>query len=758
MVSPSLRSLFLPWLLVFLVAHVSAQPANNRCANAIDLCAGLAYTVNNYGASVTMCPTCEDGDAGVLFCTQPGNTIWYSFATNGNGGDATVSLQDISCMVAPDFGNGLQLVVIAAATPCNMSSYTAISTCEDSLTNDTDILLTGLTPNTTYYIVLNGNSSGVDVTIPAHCEAKLSVTGQAVEMEADIQTTPEDCAQNDGTIQVTNVAGGQAPYSFSIDGINFQPGGNFTGLSSGSYPILVRDNNGCVHHVDDARVNQSGGPLSVLMVITEPSCNNAQGEILVTNISGGAAPYSFSFNGSPPTPGIVFGGFNSGTYRIRVTDSNGCPLDTVVSIGNQTAIDTLSISVEQPNCGEANGEIVITPVGGQAPYTYNLDGTIQTQETFSNLSPGDYDLLVTDANGCTYTQPIRLEETPQQNAPVVNISTVPSPLCQGQTFTIIAVSQYAGNTPSYEWFVNGISVQTGTDNVLNAPVNDGDEIIVVVTTSGACVAYPTATSSTYTLSPIPVTSPVTTFSVSDNFACEGEPILLTAQTTGCTSGGTYSWMADGVVFATTTENTFTAVFPQSASASVSFQCTDPCSDSSVSNTENIVIENVIADAGPNRHIIQGESTILQGDANGTIEWSPPTNLSSTTIANPTANPTFTTTYTLTVTTPNGCQKTDEVVVIVTPPIEVPNTFTPNGDGVNDTWEIRRIHLYPSSRVTVYTRWGQKVFNTIGYTQEKQWDGTNNGLRLQPGTYFYVIDLNTGNKDFDIVNGSITIVY
>ena len=69
---------------------------------------------------------------------------------------------------------------------------------------------------------------------------------------------------------------------------------------------------------------------------------------------------------------------------------------------------------------------------------------------------------------------------------------------------------------------------------------------------------------------------------------------------------------------------------------------------------------------------------------------------------------------------------------------MPNTFTPNGDGVNDLWNIDALITYPQSLVTVYTRDGQQVFNSIGYA--KPWDGTYKGAQVPPGTYYYIIDL------------------
>jgi len=78
-------------------------------------------------------------------------------------------------------------------------------------------------------------------------------------------------------------------------------------------------------------------------------------------------------------------------------------------------------------------------------------------------------------------------------------------------------------------------------------------------------------------------------------------------------------------------------------------------------------------------------------------------------------------------------------------LDIPNTFTPNGDGINDTWQIKYLEYYPRSTVNIFDRWGQKVFSSIGYPIP--WDGTYNGRVLPVGTYYYIIDPKTGQGVF-----------
>src|SRR5690606_10175031 len=86
------------------------------------------------------------------------------------------------------------------------------------------------------------------------------------------------------------------------------------------------------------------------------------------------------------------------------------------------------------------------------------------------------------------------------------------------------------------------------------------------------------------------------------------------------------------------------------------------------------------------------------------------------------------------------------------PVGVPNTFTPNQDQVNDVWVIRHHEEYPEMEVVVYNKWGKQVFVSRGYTEP--WDGSYNGTIVQPGTYYYTIQLNNGDPPF---SGTLTII-
>lgn len=159
-------------------------------------------------------------------------------------------------------------------------------------------------------------------------------------------------------------------------------------------------------------------------------------------------------------------------------------------------------------------------------------------------------------------------------------------------------------------------------------------------------------------------------------------------------------------------------------------------------------------AGPDAEIAQGGATQLNASGGTTYDWSPTSGLSGNGIADPIANPGSTTTYAVT-TTIGGCTFSDTVVVNVIRLVNPPNTFSPNGDGKNDTWEVPGIQDYPGAVVMIYDRWGQRVFNSNGYREP--WDGTRNGRPLSEGTYYYYIELNPVQGRSDPYTGYVSII-
>ncbi len=130
---------------------------------------------------------------------------------------------------------------------------------------------------------------------------------------------------------------------------------------------------------------------------------------------------------------------------------------------------------------------------------------------------------------------------------------------------------------------------------------------------------------------------------------------------------------------------------------------------------------------------------------------PVTYLNNSNVPRPLITPLTTTTYTLTATSAADCQASADVTITVLSQIVIPNAFSPNGDGINDTWQIQGLKDYQGAVINVFDRYGQMVFRATTY---KDWDGTYNGKPLPKGTYYYII--NPQNK-LPLLSGWVVIL-
>jgi gliding motility-associated-like protein len=186
-----------------------------------------------------------------------------------------------------------------------------------------------------------------------------------------------------------------------------------------------------------------------------------------------------------------------------------------------------------------------------------------------------------------------------------------------------------------------------------------------------------------------------------------------------------------------------------------FTANNGCADSL--SREILVMPTPALFAGRDTIILQGGEVKLNAIASGnnlTYKWAPSLGLSRDDILDPVASPLDDVTYVLTVTSDQGCVSVDAIFVKVLKSPEVPNAFTPNGDGVNDIWNIKYLESYANASVKVFSRYGSVVYYSIkGYAQP--WKGQMNGSDLPMGTYYYIIDPKT--KGRKVISGAVTII-
>jgi len=743
------------------LCDLNAQTLGDDCSAALSLCGGNQMHFNNIGSTTEICSGCADGNlAAGTFCYDVNNSVWFTFTTNSIGGTADVSISNLNCLTGAGVDTELEASVFSASTPCNPATYNILQCTSTSFSGTQVINLIGLLPNTVYYVHIDGDNVGSGITLPAQCDFDIEVTGPAVEPEINTTITAATCAANDGQIVVNSVVGAGTTLQYSLNGGVFQSSNTFSGLSAGTYTIEITSTNGC-SYATQVTVPLTGGPQDGTVATVNATCAIADGQLSINAVTGGTGPYTYSINSGAPQASNLFTGLNAGTYDVTVTDAAGCSFAYEnISVSSNASITSAVYTITQPTCDLPAGTITVVPVGGAGPFTFSLNGGAPVGVgTFSGLVPGTYSVQIIDGTGCTFTDAeiIIIPSTQDQTAQI-SISPSTVSICQGDPVTFNAVYSNGGTLPAIQWQVNGLNVGAGEVTFSSATLINGDIVTCILTSSDPCVNPNVIVSNNVAVTVTSIVNPTVTIISDASTVCIGDVVTYTAATTNCTTNGTYTWFVNGSVVTSDTIGVYAQPMLSTAEVICTFTCNDPCATIANSNSLDIDVTIVSADAGPNQQIGEGESTQLQGSGTGTYFWSPVSTLDDPTSPTPVATPEQTTTYTLTVTN-NGCVATDEVTIVVTELIVAPNTFTPNGDDVNDFWHIARIENFPSCRVTVFDRWGQKVFNSTGYTNENAWDGTYLGRPLPAAAYYYVIELNGANtKEADSYYGWVAIIY
>ena len=251
----------------------------------------------------------------------------------------------------------------------------------------------------TYTITDNTGCSGTGSVTLSQPAAIIATTTQSAQITCN-------GAQN-ASINAS-ATGGQATYTYSIDGSTYQSSASFSGLGAGTYTVYAKDANGCIGQTS-ITISQPA-VLNLNAVPTMISCfGSANGSISAVG-SGGTPPYVYSIDGTTFYSQSVVNNLSAGNYTVTIKDANGC-LQTF----NTTITEPTQVSVNAVSTGTAaattNGSITLSGNGGLTPYTYSINGTnYYSGSLFSNLAPGTYTCYVKDNNGCISSTTIIVEE------------------------------------------------------------------------------------------------------------------------------------------------------------------------------------------------------------------------------------------------------------------------------------------------------------------------------------------------------------
>jgi gliding motility-associated-like protein len=518
-----------------------------------------------------------------------------------------------------------------------------------------------------------------------------------------------------------------------------------------------------------------------------PFCAGAQ-----VQLTAGPQPgYSYTwYNGTTIVNGAggvlndsIYVATTGGTYTVQVastganaTSCSSLSLPFTLTISPLVTAGT--IGADQTICVGTTPAPLTSPTGaggGSGTYDYQWESSVNNSTwtavagaTAATYAPGTltattYYRRKVQSGTCpaVYSNVITITMQPVV-ASSVTLAT-PAAQCLGSSLTFTPVPANVGTAPTYRWLVNGVAVASATGPTFtSSALANGDQVQVEVTpTAGLC----SSGVATATVAVVLTTSPAPTLSIAALPAgpvCAGTAVTYSiSQSANTGTGAQYQWLVDGTAVASATGTTFsTTTLRNGQVVSLALKTTTTCGQAATatSNTVAAAISPVVTvSAGQNVTIFAGGQVVLQGTVSGNTPatWSPSQTLTfGTDPLRPTAAPLVTTTYTLAAGT-GGCASTSQVTVTVLDALRIPNAFSPNGDGRDDTWEIDRIGNFGDNKVIVFNRWGNKIFETTHYQRGNEWDGTIKGSPAPLGTYYYVITLGNGGKSY---TGPLTILY
>lgn len=571
---------------------------------------------------------------------------------------------------------------------------------------------------------LGVGSYSVTVADAHNCVANATYTltqPAALALSPTIQTT--SCGKNNGTISWT-ANGGTPTYSYSWSP-SVSSTNSASNLSPGNYILTLSDSKGCTLS-DTAKILSSSGP-SLSFTVKADTCANHTGKIVV-NVSGGTSGYSYLWTPSVSNTSTA-SGLAGGLYKVIVTDAVGCKDSvqvTVPSINNTLAI-TFSNQQNVSCFGGNNGAVTAGISGGFTPYTSTWSPSVSNNLSLTNVQAGIYTFSVTDAGNCskqasvTITQPSALQLS----------STVKATSCAKNNGSIQILA--SGGTPVYNYaWTPAMSASANLSNL----------------SPGTYILNLTDTKSCSLLDTFHIASSVDaqiSLSIGPDTCGQSRGKVL-VQTTSGASPFNYFWTPGGLGTSQSSGlsgNTWYHVEVQDAAG---------CKDSASIFVP--IVGLISVSLGPDRELCLDETPVtLYVPPFQQIIWQDGS-------IGQTYQVQSSGTYSVSVMNNYGCEAHDAMMVINICEgwMMLPNAFSPNGDGVDDTFgpifsNAANLIQY---RMELYNRWGERVYFTTD--ANAPWDGRFNGKDQEIGAYMYMIIYRFGLDDHEkFLKGDFTII-
>ena len=567
-------------------------------------------------------------------------------------------------------------------------------------------------------------------------------------MASLIQIRPLTCTTQ-AQISLSAI-GGSAPYFFSSDGINFNAmsgGDTHTfDVGAGEYQFFVRDNFGCEAMISNQVTVDMVPPLAITLDESAAviNCTGEASAFIFATATGGLGNYVYELLDAPAsttplatnTTG-VFENLLAGNYFVRVISDDCVEVEAVAPI-----VDPVPLQIEREEftnvtcSGEEDGTITVELSGGTGEILYAITPNLNqfdTVNTFTDLAPGVYDVIAQDERGCF----IPFQFTIIEPSPIeISTVTLQNEVCEGSEDGSVEIAISGGTAPYRSSFNsnddnNFVADQTqfndlaaGTYVIFVRDANDCESNIIVEIDPGVNLNA--------TVLPIYECNglvPDNRLEVTLEDVSVSNDVLYNIDSTDLStmiSSPDFNGLAPG-------SHTLTIAHANGCMNIIPFEIQgfDPLSLTLEQNNINEI--TAVAEGG-----LEDYTFFFDGVDNGT---------DNTIFINRTD------TYTVTVVDANGCETTADIFMEFID-IEVPDFFTPDGDGLNDRWVPENLEAFPNVLILIFDRYGRELYRMK--IDSVPWDGTYQNQELPTGDYWYVIKLRGETDDRELI-GNFTLL-
>lgn len=566
------------------------------------------------------------------------------------------------------------------------------------------------------------------------------------------------CNKSDGSATATVTGGTGVPtYTWSP----VLPGSStatYANLPPGIYTLTVHDAKGCPD-TNTVTVTNIPGVAASIPASKNPSCFNGSNGTATAMATAGTPGYTYSWS---PAPGGGQGtstvvGLAAGSYTCLITDSSGCLSQAAVLLKQPTPVSVTPVGGPSI-CVSQCTPLTATGAGGTPGYTYSwmLNGTACTSPACP-LTSTTYTVLAIDSNACTSIPKTVLITV----RPPLQVVAVPgNSVCPGSSETLSAMATGGTSTYTYSWHpTTGLNVTVGA-NPVASPATTTTYTVVV---SDNCTQPSDSTTVTVTLYPAPVPQIFGT----DTAGCAPLCVNFSEALLPSCSGALWDY-GDGKTGSGCGPGTHCYTTPGLYPVGVHFTDANGCKTFlSKQNWINVYpLPKTLFSASPQPTTILDPQVFFlnkTGDSSCTWNWKfGDPGADSSTLMNPSFTYLDTGCYPVRLVAKNtlGCTDTSRLEVCIDPlfTFYAPNSFTPNGDGINDIWMPKGQGIDGNNyALTIYDRWGNLIFST--YTWGEGWDGKVNNAPIgaQIDDYVWRVDVKDFSRQNHTFKGIVSII-